>query len=78
MQAIPPPEGVQFRVSPPAELLLPQATQKLDSSNGIYYGCVDASGKFSGYGVFIWNDGSWYAGGWEDGMKSGYGDYISA
>ncbi|MDR0893817.1 MAG: hypothetical protein LBN06_00725 [Prevotellaceae bacterium] len=50
-------------------------TQTLD--NGRYKGQTDANNKRSGLGIYAWDDGGVYLGGWENDSKNGYGIYIA-
>ena len=37
----------------------------------------DKDGKRSGYGIYLWENGSIWVGNWSEGERNGYGIYIS-
>ena len=49
-------------------------TQRLDYTDGYYYGDV-ANGEENGVGIFEWNTGDRYEGNWLNGQMHGYGTF---
>ena len=50
----------------------------IGNDNSFYYGDRDESGKRSGKGIAVYQDGYYYYGEFEDDMRSGHGIYIRA
>ena len=68
------------------ETLSPVSFENYDFSDSVYErlqlgwfkGCKNLFGKRNGPGIFIWENGSEYAGNWENDKMNGYGRKIEA